>query len=519
MAKTLTSVNTASDTWQIFINRVNEVIALLGTEAVTANTNANGAATTGNAYLTGIFGANVLVATTGLRGGNVQASDVLSIVSNANFSAVVNVATSILVGNSTVNLIANSSTLKVGANATMGATGLNVGNTTVNAVVNSSSFVTGNSNLNGSGLAVGNTTVNTQINSVSVSTANVFAGANVRVDTTGFYVGNSTVNATQNSIGFVSGLAVSNQLGHYVGANVALDSGSLSVGNSTVNSYANSSQIRTTGSVNVGANLSISTTRVFAGNSTVNASLNSIALILGGNVVANQTHIAIGNTTANLVINSSSIYLNGAAYSSPIGVQQAGSAIGTRSNINFIAGTNVTLNVTDNPGNGRVDVEIIASGGGGSTVAGSNTQVQFNDSGTMNASAAFIFNKSSNTLTVSNTVVANVVSLFGGVRQQAVAISTTGTSAQLVDSFLLTDFRACHYVTSSKDTTANGFQYEELTLLHDDVNTYLDAFALMQSNGNLGAFSANANATAVRVYFTPVPTALDLKIFRISTPI
>lgn len=39
-----------------------------------------------------------------------------------------------------------------------------------------------------------------------------------------------------------------------------------------------------------------------------------------------------------------------------------------------------------------------------SVVAGSNTQVQFNDSGSLGGSAGFVFNKTSNTLTVSNTV-------------------------------------------------------------------------------------------------------------------
>lgn len=49
-----------------------------------------------------------------------------------------------------------------------------------------------------------------------------------------------------------------------------------------------------------------------------------------------------------------------------IGVEKAGSLVGTRRRINFIDGTNVTITVADDPANEEVDVTIAASGGGGS---------------------------------------------------------------------------------------------------------------------------------------------------------
>jgi hypothetical protein len=51
-----------------------------------------------------------------------------------------------------------------------------------------------------------------------------------------------------------------------------------------------------------------------------------------------------------------------------VAVQQGGTLVGIRRAINFIAGTNVSLNITDDSANERVNVTINASGGGGSGV-------------------------------------------------------------------------------------------------------------------------------------------------------
>ena len=52
-----------------------------------------------------------------------------------------------------------------------------------------------------------------------------------------------------------------------------------------------------------------------------------------------------------------------------IGVEKAGSLVGTRRRINFIDGTNVTITVADDAANEEVDVTIAASGGGSGSVA------------------------------------------------------------------------------------------------------------------------------------------------------
>lgn len=104
---------------------------------------------------------------------------------------------------------------------------------------------------------------------------------------------------------------------------------------------------------------------------------------------------------------------------------------GTNGSIVFEIGANLTnLSVTGNTtfGNTRIVANgsvgtagyVLTTGGSGgnvywseasSPVAGTNTQVQFNDSGDLGASDGFTFDKASNNLTVSNTVTAGKVTI------------------------------------------------------------------------------------------------------------
>ena len=82
MAKTISQINTASDTFQVWVDRTNDLANVVSIEVVTANNETGGALTTGNAYVNGIFSVATLSANTGLRGGNVDTSAVLTITSN-----------------------------------------------------------------------------------------------------------------------------------------------------------------------------------------------------------------------------------------------------------------------------------------------------------------------------------------------------------------------------------------------------------------------------------------------------
>lgn len=108
MAEQLVPINSlANNTMGSLIALANSIVSVLATTAVTANGSANGALTTGNGYVSGIFGSSVLV--TGLlRGGTVQTPATLLIGSNTFIN------TSVLtVGNSTVNASMNGTNITV----------------------------------------------------------------------------------------------------------------------------------------------------------------------------------------------------------------------------------------------------------------------------------------------------------------------------------------------------------------------------------------------------------------------
>lgn len=93
----------------------------------------------------------------------------------------------------------------------------------------------------------------------------------------------------------------------------------------------------------------------------------------------------------------------------------------------------------------------------------------------------------------------------------AVNVATSGTSAQLADSFTFASFRGAEYVLVIKDTGANSVQMSKSLVVCDGGDSYLNEYGVISSNAELGVFSANANATHVRLYFTPTVAATQIK--------
>jgi len=140
MTQSVTLINTSTDTFQTLVNKLNEVANLASNTMVTANTNANGSVTTGNAYGNGIFAYATVGVVTALRGGNVQSSAELPITSNVYVQS-----SHVKVGNSTANVTANSTQLTFSTGAIFGQSIYQIGNSTVNAVANTTAIVLANS--------------------------------------------------------------------------------------------------------------------------------------------------------------------------------------------------------------------------------------------------------------------------------------------------------------------------------------------------------------------------------------
>jgi len=83
MSRTFSNVAVNDDTFFSWIGKTNDMLTAYS-ETVTVKANTAGDMSTGNGFVTGIFGANTIVATT-LKGGNVQSNSSLTLISNTNF--------------------------------------------------------------------------------------------------------------------------------------------------------------------------------------------------------------------------------------------------------------------------------------------------------------------------------------------------------------------------------------------------------------------------------------------------
>jgi len=116
--------------------------------------------------------------------------------------------------------------------------------------------------------------------------------------------------------------------------------------------------------------------------------------------------IKIGNTTVNAVTNSTSVALSNSTASIVITIPTAAAISDSNYYLNA-NGSYALVNTTSAPGN-----------------TGSNTYVMFNDSGVQNATSGFTFNKTSNTLTVSNTIVAAIANVSTSVNSALITVGS-----------------------------------------------------------------------------------------------
>jgi hypothetical protein len=298
--------------------------------------------------------------------------------------------------------------------------------------------------------------------------------------------------------------------------------GSVSTGNATVNGIFQASTLAA-GAALRGGTVSTPAALVI----TTNLVMGTIILQPNGFMTANAYTVAAasvrldaaGLTVGNVVVTNSSITVGGVALvtnsAAATGAANGGVSV-TRSRFNFVAGNNVTLTVTDDVGNNQVNVTISAVGGNtGSTVGGSNTYVQFNDSGAMGGATGMSWSKTANNLTVANTVYAPTIGIDSGqVTLNHIRVVTSGTTAQLIDSWSGSTYRTGFYQVSITNSSANGYSAAQLVLLFDGGDTHLEEFGTTSTNSTLGVWAANVSAGTVRLYFTPVSAAMSVRAQR-----
>lgn len=270
MSLNLTPIDISTDTFEVFVQRANDIIDVISNYVVTVNSTLG--VSVGDGFVEGSFGANLIIGTQ-IRGGDANTPATLNVISNVSFSE------SISVGNTVVN----STVLIVGANVVINTSGMLIGNTSVNSFSNSSTYTLGNTALTRTAAIFGNSTVNAVVNSVSLTLSN---------STVSFSFVNPTAAQKADTIYFL------NANGSWT--NVGISPG----GSNTAIQFTDSG--------------------VFAGNSnfTYDKATNTVLILNTGKLV-------LGNSTVNTFVNSTSFVVSNSTVSLPILLPTVGQTNGS----------------------------------------------------------------------------------------------------------------------------------------------------------------------------------------------
>lgn len=259
-----------------------------------------------------------------------------------------------------------------------------------------------------------------------------------------------------------------------------------------ITSVGNLTSLTVSGNINT-ANLDVTGT-FSAGNISTPGTLGASNLNLSG------TGLLSGNTT---ITSSGNLIINGR-------VNAAGSSnvfLGSVSNVKITGGINGYVLSTDGAGN----LSWAAGGGGGGngTPGGSNTQVQYNDSGAFGGSSFFTFNEATNVVQVAGNITANGVTMGAGIYEFShsnVFFATTSSIAtQTLLSIPAADVAAVDYTIISTDGAIRNF-IKISTVISGSVLNYVE-YSTLPVNGYTGDFAVEYDAGNILS-----PPSIQLKI-------
>lgn len=267
----------------------------------------------------------------------------------------------------------------------------------------------------------------------------------------------------------------------------------------------------------------------YAGNITVAAQPNitSLGTLVSLTVAAN---ISAGNTSITGVVSTTNIAVSGNANLAP------GSTLRSLGDVNFTQAPNVSLgNVSNLHISGGVNGYVLATDGGGNlywtagggggngTPGGSNTQVQYNDSGAFGGSAFFTFNENTNNVQISGNLIANAITVGSGIYQFSYSnvyfATTNSTSPNQVLLAIEADngvgggnIAAVDYTIISTDDTIRNFIKISCVRMNTSLN-YVE-YSTLPVNGYTGDFQVQYSAgnviTPATIQLTLTPQSANL---------
>lgn len=300
------------------------------------------------------------------------------------------------------------------------------------------------------------------------------------------------------------------------------------IGQTLVSKIANGSPPLVVESSTPVANLAVSTADTVRNAAQPNiTSLGTLtSLAVTGNVSA--ANISVTNTfttpnisvtgtigTSNLIVTglanfSSNAYINtGAVLSVNGNINSNNSAnvnLGNVSNIHIYGGLNGYVLSTDGAGN----LTWAAGGGGGNgTPGGSNTQVQYNDSGSFGGSSFFTFNEATNNVQIAGNLLANSITMGAGVYGFSTSRVYFATTASIAEQVILSieaeDVAAVDYTIISTDGIIRNFIKISAVINGSSLN-YVE-YSTIPVNGYTGDFTVAYDAGNITT-----PASIQLKM-------
>lgn len=122
-----------------------------------------------------------------------------------------------------------------------------------------------------------------------------------------------------------------------------------------------------------------------------------------------------------------------------------------------------------------------------------------------------------------NVAITSTTISFSGVPMPSITPVNTNivASTGVVDSFVKSTYRGVEYVVTVKNNDANAYQISKLNVLHDGSTTdaYVSEYGVVISNGQLGVFTANSNATHTKLYFNLSGSVSNVQIKAVRIPV
>lgn len=236
------------------------------------------------------------------------------------------------------------------------------------------------------------------------------------------------------------------------------------------------------------ANGFLSTGAYYGANTSANTSANSLGfyapLFKAGNNSLTATSLTLNNVTYTTLISSLNI--------------QYSNNSGNTSSLRFIQGNSTDIQYAANATSNTIDITIGVSANAGLGVVGSNTYVQFNDSGSFGANASLTFNKASNTLTVDNVALKKASMAYGEISSLKVIYDTVSNNA-VIDAIDITAFGAMEYIISAQSATTNNKQVSKILILNTGTDVVYTEYGSIVNNNDVVILSANANTTHMKL--------------------